>query len=106
MVLVRQMLKIHQFDPRWTLPSRWESNPLIWTLQEANGFRIDIRQQLVAMQRAAFKQGLIPYVPADRVAAAVQERIGASTSRRLFQRSKLKDSDHEPTKAFGQIGSA
>ena len=27
---------------------------------------IDIRQQPVSMQRAAFKQGLIPYVPADR----------------------------------------
>jgi hypothetical protein len=82
---IRQLLKIHQFDHRWTLPSRWESNPLIWTLQDSNGFMIDIRQQPVAMQRAAFKQGLIPYVPADRAAAAVQERIGASTSRRLFQ---------------------
>ncbi len=82
---IRQMLKIHQFDHRWTLPSRWEDNPLIWTLQDSNGFMIDIRQQPVAMQRAAFKQGLIPYVPADRAAAAVQERIGASTSRRLFQ---------------------
>jgi hypothetical protein len=26
---IRQMLRIHQFDHRWTLPSRWESNPLI-----------------------------------------------------------------------------
>ena len=82
---IRQLLKIHQFDHRWTLPSRWESNPLIWTLQDSNGFMIDIRQQPVAMQRAAFKQGLIPYVPADRAAAAVQERIATSTSRRLFQ---------------------
>jgi hypothetical protein len=82
---IRRMLKIHQFDHRWTFPSRWESNPLIWTLQGANGFMIDIRQQPVAMQRAAFKQGLIPYVPADRAAAAVQERIAVSASRRLFQ---------------------
>jgi hypothetical protein len=82
---IRQLLKIHQFDHRWTLPSRWESNPLIWTLQDSNGLMIDIRQEPVAMQRAAFKQGLIPYVPADRAAAAVQERLSASTSRRLFQ---------------------
>ena len=82
---IRQLLKIHQFDHRWTLPSHWESNPMIWTLQDSNGFMIDIRQQPVAMQRAAFKQGLIPYVPADRAAAAVQERISTSTSRRLFQ---------------------
>ncbi|MGA2247450.1 MAG: plasmid pRiA4b ORF-3 family protein [Verrucomicrobiota bacterium] len=82
---IRQMLRIRQFDHRWTLPSRWESNPLIWTLQDANGFMIDIRQQSVAMQRAAFKQGLIPYVPADRAAAAVQKQIAVSAARRLFQ---------------------
>jgi hypothetical protein len=82
---IRQMLRIHRFDYRWTLPSRWESDILIWTLQDANGFMIDIRQQPVAMQRTAFKQGLIPYVPADRAAAAVQERIAVLASRRLFQ---------------------
>jgi hypothetical protein len=37
------------------------------------------------MQRAAFKQGLIPYVPADRAAVMVQERIATSMARRLFQ---------------------
>ena len=47
---IRQMFKIHHFDHRWTLPSRWESNPLIWTLQDANGFMIDIRQQPVRRQ--------------------------------------------------------
>jgi hypothetical protein len=82
---IRQLLKIRQFDHRWILPSRWESNPIIWTLQDSNGFMIDIRQQPVAMQRAAFKQGLIPYVPADRAAAAAQESLTTSTSRRLFQ---------------------
>ena len=58
---------------------------MIWSLQDSNGFMVDIRQQPVAMQRAAFRQGLIPYVPADRAAAQVPERISASTSRRLFQ---------------------
>lgn len=82
---IRQWLKVRQFDHRWTLPSRWESNPIIWTLQDPNGFMIDIRKQPVAMQRAAFRQGLIPYVPADRAAAAVQEGISTSSSRRLFQ---------------------
>ncbi|MEO8429574.1 MAG: DUF6398 domain-containing protein [Verrucomicrobiota bacterium] len=76
---IRQLLKIHQFDHRWVLPSRWENHPLIWTLQDADGFMIDIRQKSAAVQRAAFKQGLIPYVPADRAAACVQERISMST---------------------------
>jgi hypothetical protein len=92
---IRQLLKIHQFDHRWVLPSHWESNPLIWTVQDANGFMIDIRQQSAAMQRAAFRQGLIPYVPADRAAASVQERISTSTARRLFQ-FKVTLRDTEP----------
>ena len=57
---IRQMLRIHLFDHRWTLASRWESTLMIWTLTDRNGFMIDIRQQSVAMQRAAFRQGLIP----------------------------------------------
>lgn len=32
---IRQLLKIHQFDHRWTLPSRWESTSTIWTLQDS-----------------------------------------------------------------------
>lgn len=82
---IRRLLKIRQFDHRWMLPSRWESDPIIWTLQDSNGFMVDIRQQPVAMQRAAFRRGLIPYVPADRAAAAVQARVSTSSSRRLFQ---------------------
>ncbi|HXJ61065.1 MAG TPA: plasmid pRiA4b ORF-3 family protein [Verrucomicrobiae bacterium] len=82
---IRRWLKLRQFDYRWMLPSRWESTAMIWTLQDSNGFLIDIRHQPVALQRAAFRQGLIPYVPADRAAAAVQERNSTSSSRRLFQ---------------------
>jgi len=29
---IRQLLKIRPFDHRWTLPSRWESSPMIWTV--------------------------------------------------------------------------
>ena len=82
---IRQWLKIRHFDHRWTLPSQWEHTPMIWTLQAPNGFMVDIRKQPVAMQRVAFRQGLIPYVPADRAVAAVQEEISTSSSRRLFQ---------------------
>jgi hypothetical protein len=92
--LIRQKLKIHQFDHRWILPSRWESTLMIWTLQDSNGYMIDIRQASVATQRAAFKQGLIPYVPADRAAAHAQALIAATPSRRLFQfKITLRDTD-------------
>ena len=62
---IRRMLMIHQLDHQWTLPSRMASNPLIWTL-EVNGFMIDVRHAPRELQEAAFKKGLIPYIPADR----------------------------------------
>ena len=82
---IRHSLKIHQFDHRWMLPSRWESCLTIWLLRAPNGLVVDIRRLAVAEQRAAFKQGLIPYVPADRSVTALQEQIASSGSRRLFQ---------------------
>lgn len=82
---IRQMLKIHQWDHRWTLPSRWESTLMIWRFQNSLGVRVDIREESLETQRAAFRKGWIPYVPADRAAAAVQEQIANSASRRLFQ---------------------
>ena len=34
---IRTMLKIRQFDPHWTLPSRMDTNPIAWMI-EINGF--------------------------------------------------------------------
>jgi hypothetical protein len=62
---IRKLLKIHSFDPHWTLPSRMDDNPLIWML-EVNGFMMDIRQCPREAQEIAFQKGLIPYIPADR----------------------------------------
>jgi hypothetical protein len=63
--LIRKMLKIHQFDPKWTLPSRLDNNPLVWMLQ-VNGFLMDIRHAPRDAQVVAYEKGLIPYIPADR----------------------------------------
>ena len=62
---IRTMLKIRQFDHRWTLPSRMDDNPLIWML-EVNGLITDIRRCPREAQVVAFEKGLIPYIPADR----------------------------------------
>jgi len=59
------MLKIRQFDHRWTLPSKMEDIPAMWML-EINGFILDVRRCPRDVQRAAFEKGLIPYIPADR----------------------------------------
>ncbi len=65
---IRTLLRIMQFDPKWTLPSNMDDNPLVWML-DVNGFIIDIRDAPREAQVAAYKKGLIPYVPADRAEA-------------------------------------
>lgn len=62
---IRKMFRIHNFDHRWTLPSRMDDNPMIWML-ELDGFLMDVRNAPREIQEAAFKKGLIPYIPADR----------------------------------------
>ena len=64
--LIRKMLGIRQFDPKWTLPSLMDRNPLVWMLQ-VNGFLMDIRHAPREAQVVAYEKGLIPYIPADRV---------------------------------------
>jgi len=62
---IRKMLKIHQLDPNWTLPSRMDDNPLVWML-EVNGLMVDVRHAPREVQEIAFNKGLIPYIPEDR----------------------------------------
>jgi len=62
---IRKMLKMHQLDPTWTLPSRLDDNPIMWMLQ-VNGFMVDVRHAPREVQEIAFNKGLIPYIPADR----------------------------------------
>ncbi len=64
-MLIRRMFKIKTFDPEWTLPSRMDDNPMVWTL-EVNGFLMDIRHAPREAQVVAFEKGLIPYIPADQ----------------------------------------
>lgn len=59
--LVRQALRMQQFDHRWTLPSRLASSPLVWMI-EVNGIIADARNLPVAVQEAAVRKGFIPYV--------------------------------------------
>lgn len=62
---IRTMLRIHQFDHKWSLPSKMDENPRVWLL-EVNGLIMDIRHAPRELQEAAFAKGLIPYIPADR----------------------------------------
>ena len=61
--LIRRLLKIEVFDLDWTLPSRMDSNPMLWMLS-VNGVLVDIRTMPLEAQIVAFENGLIPYIPA------------------------------------------
>jgi hypothetical protein len=58
-------LKTHQLDPKWSLPSLLDANPLVW-MAEVNGILVDLRQLPREVQKIAFDKGMIPYIPADR----------------------------------------
>ena len=62
---IKRMFGIGRLNTDWTLPSRLGENPLVWKV-EINGVLVDIRQEPREKQEAAFQQGLIPYIPADR----------------------------------------
>jgi len=62
---IEKLMGISYLDPRWTLPSRLEDNPLVWML-EVNGFAVDIRNAPLELQEEAFRRGLIPFVPGKK----------------------------------------
>jgi hypothetical protein len=62
---IEQLMGISYLDPRWTLPSKQENNPLIWMLT-VNGFAVDIRTAPLELQEEAFRRGLIPYIPGTK----------------------------------------
>jgi hypothetical protein len=60
--VVRDLLKIHQFDPNWTLLSRLDDSPMSWMLS-VNGMMVDIRTMPREVQEIALEKGLIAYIP-------------------------------------------
>jgi len=63
--IIRDELDLIQMDPDWCLPALLEDNPLVWMLK-VNGFIMDIRMAPREAQEEAYRQGLIPFIPADR----------------------------------------
>ncbi|MGB7413428.1 MAG: plasmid pRiA4b ORF-3 family protein [Thermosynechococcaceae cyanobacterium] len=61
---VRDTLKMRQMDPEWCLPSRIDSNPMVWLLS-VNGFMVDVRTMPREVQEIALAKGLIPYIPGE-----------------------------------------
>lgn len=76
-------LDLMQMHPDWSLPSKLDNNPLVWML-EVNGFIMDIRRAPRDAQVAAYEAGLIPYIPADRIAEEDSE-ADVDQSGKLFE---------------------
>jgi hypothetical protein len=65
-----------QLHPEWCLPSRLADNPRAWMVT-ANGIPVDVRMLPREAQEAAWRAGLIPFVPG---AAAQQADAPARTA--------------------------
>jgi len=63
---IRDLFDLMQFDPRWTLPSLMDQNPMAWMIS-VNGLMIDARHAPRFIQEDAYRQGLIPYLPGEAV---------------------------------------
>lgn len=65
--IILDLLQVSIMDPTWTLPSRLEQNPMVWMVPLTNGLIIDIRHAPPDLQEEAYRHGMIPYIPADRI---------------------------------------
>lgn len=63
---IRDLLKMHQFDHRWYLPSRLADSPMAWMIT-FNDFIVDARELPREIQVIAYEKNLIPYIHADAI---------------------------------------
>ena len=63
---IRDLMKIHQLEPEYSLQNNLINNPCVWLL-EINGIILDIRQESYAFQKELFEAGIIPFIPADKI---------------------------------------
>lgn len=95
--LVRDTLKMRQFDPAWCLPSMVDHNPLIWMLS-VNGLLMDIRNAPLGAQVEAYRKGLIPYIPGHRENSdEIANAIEGMTAQNPLASRKSKSAQRKPT---------
>ncbi len=95
--LVRDTLKMRQFDPDWCLPSMVDRNPLIWMLS-VNGLLMDIRSAPLGAQVEAYRKGLIPYIPGHKENSdAIANAIEGMTAQNPPESRKAKSAQRKLT---------
>ena len=60
---IYKLIKISQFDPDWTLPSRIIDNPYVWMFESKDGFVFDARNAPIEVQEELYNSGMIPFIP-------------------------------------------
>ncbi|HUS71610.1 MAG TPA: DUF6398 domain-containing protein [Sedimentisphaerales bacterium] len=97
--IIRDELGLMPLDPDWCIPAMLKDNPLVWML-EVNGFIMDIRIAPREVQEEAYRQGLIPFIPADEQEPEPKPKTGPkiiefpskrNETSRLKSPQKLKD---------------
>lgn len=73
--VIRDELGLVQLHPNWCLESLLDDNPLVW-MAEVDGMAVDLRTAPRETQEEAYRQGLIPYIPADRENREPQQDSG------------------------------
>ncbi len=59
------LMDMMPLDPRWSLPSQLDNNPMAWFVM-VNGMIVDARRLPRHLQEEAFEKGIIPYIPGDK----------------------------------------
>ena len=62
---LKKMFKINFMNIEWMLPEYIDDHPAVWMLT-INGLIVDIRNMPIEVQRQAYQQGFIPYIPGER----------------------------------------
>ena len=69
---IRDLFDLMQFDPRWTLSSLMDENPMAWMIS-VDGLIVDVRHAPRPIQEQAFRKGLIPYLPTQEESSPPQQ---------------------------------
>ena len=86
---IRQALDLGRMDPEWTLPSQLLDHPFLWFLL-VDGIPVDIRHESRELQEEAFRVGLIPFIPADRLPGEEDAPLATGKSATAGARSRWR----------------
>ena len=94
---IRDLLKMHQMDPGWYLPSKMDDNPIAWMIT-VDGFIIDARSAPPHIQQIAYEKGLIPYLPGE--ASPPSEQATLPKSKKTSKKTNQNTAKASPDKLF------